>query len=125
VLDPIKPRVLFVDDEPNVLHAISRRLRNDFEISTATSGQEALRTIADDPPFSVTVCDCKMPEMDGIELTRQLRMSEKFSALPIILVTSLESREDKEQGMHAGADAYIVKRGFSQTELLDTIEQLV
>ena len=74
---------------------------------------------------AVLLLDIKMPRMDGIELTRQLRKSEKYNSLPIILVTSLESREDKEQGMHAGADAYIVKRGFSQTELLDTIEQLV
>lgn len=61
-------RVLFVDDEPNVLHAIRRSLRNDFEIAVAESGEEALRLLAEQAPFAAIVCDCRMPKMDGIEL---------------------------------------------------------
>lgn len=66
-----------------------------------------------------------MPNMDGVTLTREIRASSAFAYLPIILVTSLESKADRERGMVAGANAYIVKRGFDQGELLKTIEQLV
>lgn len=66
-----------------------------------------------------------MPNMDGIGLTRSIRESEEFSELPVILVTSLESPQDRERGMVAGADAYIVKRGFDQAELLKTVQQLI
>jgi response regulator RpfG family c-di-GMP phosphodiesterase len=65
-------RVLFVDDEPNVLHAIRRSLRNDFEIAVAESGDEALRLLAEQLPFAAIVCDCRMPKMDGIELLRRV-----------------------------------------------------
>jgi two-component system chemotaxis sensor kinase CheA len=63
--------------------------------------------------------------MDGIVLTRQIRETADYKHLPIILVTSLESSEDREKGMIAGADAYIVKRGFNQANLLTTIRQFL
>src|SRR4051812_29250328 len=66
-----KPRVLFVDDEPNVLSGIRRGLRNDFDVHTAESGAEALRLIASSEPFAVIVSDCRMPEMDGVELLQR------------------------------------------------------
>jgi two-component system chemotaxis sensor kinase CheA len=63
--------------------------------------------------------------MDGIGLVTHLRESGEYRDLPLILVTSLESREDRERGMIAGANAYIVKRGFDQAELLATIQRLL
>jgi two-component system chemotaxis sensor kinase CheA len=63
--------------------------------------------------------------MDGIDFTRAVRESADFGDLPVILVSSLESREHQEQGMHAGANAYIVKRGFDQAQLLATIERFL
>jgi DNA-binding response OmpR family regulator len=60
-----------------------------------------------------------------LSLTEQLRANVKYRSFPIVLVTSLESSEDRERGMMAGADAYIVKRGFDQAELLVAIEGLL
>ena len=121
----LRQRVLVVDDsittrtlEKNILEAAG------FEITTATDGVEALRRLAE-KPVDLVVADIEMPNMDGITLTQQLRDSSEHGSLPIILVTSLESREDQERGMLAGADAYIVKRGFDQAELLTTINRLL
>ncbi len=69
--------------------------------------------------------DVQMPHLGGFGLTEKLRDSTKYRSLPIVLVTSLESREDRERGMAAGADAYIVKRGFDQAELLAAIERML
>ncbi|MBN1681634.1 MAG: response regulator [Anaerolineae bacterium] len=118
-------RILVVDDsittrtlEKNILEAAG------YEILTAIDGTEAL-TLLEQQTVALIVSDVQMPHMDGIELTRRLRANERLKTLPLILVTSLESREDRERGMLAGADAYIVKRGFDQADLLATIERLL
>ncbi len=117
--------ILVVDDsittrtlEKNILEAAG------YQITTATHGLEALQRLQENT-VDLVVSDIQMPHMDGIVLTSHLREHNEYSELPIILVTSLESREDREKGMLAGADAYIVKRGFDQAELLATIERLL
>ncbi len=66
-------RILCVDDEPKVLSAFQRQLHEQFEISTATSGAEALQTIASSGPFAVVVSDMRMPEMDGIHFLSEVK----------------------------------------------------
>lgn len=121
-----KTHILVVDDsittrtlEKNILEAAG------FEVTTATDGTEAIRRLEEFDSIKLMVADVEMPQMDGITLVKTLRETQKFGTLPIILVTSLESREDRERGMMAGADAYIVKRGFDQAELLGTIQHLL
>ena len=60
-------RILFVDDEPNVLTAYEREFRNDFELDTASGGREGLNAIAENEPYAVVVSDYQMPGMNGIE----------------------------------------------------------
>lgn len=117
--------ILVVDDsittrtlEKNILETAG------FEVTTATDGKEALHKLKEQH-IDLVVSDVEMPNMDGITLTRHLREQSEYKDLPLILVTSLESRDDRERGMIAGANAYIVKRGFDQAELLKTIQQLV
>ncbi|MFC1960843.1 response regulator [Chloroflexota bacterium] len=116
--------ILVVDDsittrtlEKNILEAAG------YRISIATDGIEALTRLEQSADIALVVSDIQMPVMDGIDLTTHLRADDDYQELPIILVTSLESHEDREKGMMAGANAYIVKRGFDQAELLATIEQ--
>lgn len=117
--------ILVVDDsittrtlEKSILEAAG------YEVHTATDGIQALQQLKSHP-ISLVVADVEMPNMDGITLTRYLRDSKDYQELPLILVTSLESAEDRERGMLAGANAYIVKRGFNQAELLTRIQQLL
>ncbi|MCA1960112.1 MAG: response regulator, partial [Desulfomonile sp.] len=76
-------------------------------------------------PFDLVVSDIEMPRMNGFELTASIRADEKLAHLPVVLVTSLGSREDRERGIDAGANAYIVKGNFDQNHLLETVERLV
>ena len=62
--------------------------------------------------------------MNGFELTAKIRSDRNFSKLPVVLVTALESREDRERGIDVGANAYIVKSSFDQSNLLEVIERL-
>lgn len=117
--------ILVVDDsittrtlEKNILEAAG------YRVTTAIDGLEALNRL-EEHTIDLIVSDIQMPNMDGFIFTQQVRESDAYNSLPVILVTSLEKREDREQGMLAGADAYIVKRGFDQAELLATIEQFL
>jgi two-component system chemotaxis sensor kinase CheA len=66
-----------------------------------------------------------MPRMNGFELTTKIKNDNKLNEIPVILVTALESREDREKGIEVGADAYIVKSSFDQENLLEVIKKLI
>jgi two-component system, chemotaxis family, sensor kinase CheA len=67
----------------------------------------------------------EMPGLNGFELTSQVRADERLKELPVVLVTALDSRKDRERGMEAGASAYVIKGSFDQGDLLATIERLL
>ena len=120
-----KKRILIAEDSPtsrtlikNVLEAAS------FEVITTNDGQEAF-TYLKTNKVDLLVSDIEMPRMDGFTLTRQVRSSDKFKELPIILVTSLSRREDMEKGIEAGANSYIIKSQFDQSVLIDTVKSLI
>lgn len=95
-----------------------------YEVELAGDGVEAF-SLLDERGYDVLVSDVDMPGLDGVALTVQVRQLPRFRELPIILVTSLASAEDRERGLQAGADAYMVKSSFDQDQLLRTIQELV
>ena len=131
-LSPGKPEatrrhILVVDDSITTRTLMKHILANaGYEVSTASDGQEALDLIrgGDSLPDAV-VSDVNMPNMDGFALTETLREDARYARLPVVLVTSLESQQDRIRGLDAGADAYITKGSFDQRELQETIERLI
>lgn len=123
--DVTRHRVLVVDDSITTRTLEKNILENaGFDVLTAADGQAAWALIQDQP-LDVVVADVAMPRMDGFTLTEMVKESEQFKETPVILVTSLESAQDKMRGMEAGADAYITKSSFDQRELLETIDRLI
>ena len=121
----LRGRVLVVDDsittrtmEKNILEA------NDYEVVIAVSGFDALEKL-ETGRFDLMVSDVEMPGMTGFELTKKVRQREDSRDMPVIIVSSLASDEDRRQGMEAGAQAYIVKGNFQQGTLLETVETLI
>jgi two-component system chemotaxis sensor kinase CheA len=96
-----------------------------YSVDTARDGREALERLSRDESIELVVTDVDMPEMDGLELTAAIRADPAYSALPVVVVTSRGGEEDRRRGIEAGADAYMVKRGFDQQVLLETVERLV
>lgn len=123
------PTILVVDDsittrtlEKNILEAAG------YLVKLATDGKEALETLhhlIENGGCDLLLSDIDMPRLNGFDLTSQVRADPSLKNIPIVLVTSLDSPSDRERGIAAGADAYIVKRAFDQQALLDTIEQLI
>jgi two-component system chemotaxis sensor kinase CheA len=95
-----------------------------YSVRVAADGLEAWALLQTET-FDLLVSDVKMPRLDGFGLTEKVRADERLKTLPVILVTSLDSREDREHGVWAGADAYIVKTSFDQDVLLATIRKLI
>ena len=71
------------------------------------------------------ITDLEMPELDGFGLTRAIRADPGRRSLPVVIVTSHGSEEDRREGAEAGADAYLTKQDFDQHALLATVERLV
>jgi two-component system chemotaxis sensor kinase CheA len=96
-----------------------------YRVETAHDGQEALDRLERDETIDLVLTDVDMPNLDGIALTKAIRAHPIHSALPVVVVTSRGEEDDRRRGMDAGADAYMVKRGFDQHLLLETVERLI
>jgi two-component system chemotaxis sensor kinase CheA len=95
-----------------------------YQVKTAVDGMDALTTLRTEA-FDLVVSDVDMPRMSGFDLTAKIRADKKLSELPVVLVTALQSREDRERGIDVGANAYIVKSSFDQSNLLEVIRRLI
>lgn len=95
-----------------------------YRVFPTVDGAEAWATLRTNA-IDLVVSDIEMPRMNGFELTARIRADQELGRLPVILVTALESREDRERGIEAGANAYIVKSSFDQSNLFEAIQQLV
>jgi two-component system chemotaxis sensor kinase CheA len=118
-------RVLVVDDsittrtlEKHILESAG------FKVQVAVDGLEAWGRL-NEMPFDLVIADVEMPNMTGLELTQRIKTTPHTQHTPVILLTSLAKPEQREAGMMAGADAYLVKSRFDQVELLRTIRAVV
>ena len=96
----------------------------DYEVTTAVDGLDAYTTFKSGD-FDLVVSDVEMPKMNGFELTQKIREDKQRAETPVVLVTSLQSSEDRKRGIDAGANAYIVKSNFDQSNLLEVIARLI
>lgn len=95
-----------------------------YTVATAVDGLDAY-TLLKTAAFDLVVSDVEMPRMNGFDLTAKIRSDRQLSELPVVLVTALESREHRERGIDVGANAYVIKSSFDQSNLLGVIRQLI
>ena len=94
-----------------------------YRVKTVMDGLEAFTTLRAER-FDLLVSDVEMPRLNGFDLTARIRADPKLAELPVVLVTALESREDRERGIDVGANAYLVKSSFDQSNLLEAVRRL-
>ena len=116
-LDLTRQHILIVDDKPTNLKVLAATLTGaGFDIAVATNGKMALQQVAEDPP-ELILLDILMPEMDGFETCRQLKVSSTTEEIPVIFMTALSDTVDKVKGLSLGAVDYITKP-FETEEVL-------
>jgi two-component system chemotaxis sensor kinase CheA len=124
---PKSSRTLLVVDDSFMVRELQRSILEaaGYHVETAKNGLEALEQLAANSDIDLVVTDVDMPEMDGLELTAAIRANADWHSLPVIVVTSRRTDEDRRRGVEAGADAYMVKDSFDQQALLDAVAQMV
>lgn len=121
----VRPRLLVVDDSFTTRELIrSMLVAAGYEVEAAVDGVDGLEKLRG-AAFDLVVSDIEMPRMDGFQLAASVKNGEAGLALPVLLVSSLASDEDRRRGLAAGASAYLVKSQFSQESLLDVVTQLL
>jgi two-component system chemotaxis sensor kinase CheA len=120
-----KKTILVVEDSITSRMLLKNILETSgYVVTTAVDGIDAMTRLKTEK-FDAVVSDVDMPRMNGFNLTEKIRGDKKLAELPVVLVTALESREDRERGIDVGANAYIVKSSFDQSNLLETMRRLM
>ena len=121
----VKQKILLVEDSIPIRTQMKRILESaGYDVTAAVDGADGFNKLRAGT-FKAVVSDVQMPNLDGLGLTAKLRQIKEYKDLPVILVTTLASEEDKRQGHQAGANAYITKGDFEQGVLLDTLRTLI
>ena len=124
-LKKLRKQILVVDDSATSRALIRKTLEDsDYQVHTACDGIDALKKLRN-YEINLIVTDVDMPRMNGYNLTEKVRGDERFSHIPVILVTSLDSEQDREYGMTIGANGYIVKSRFEKNLLIETVNDLI
>jgi len=120
-----RARVLIVEDSITARTLVKSILEGaGYAVVATVDGLDALTRLKTEP-FDLVVSDVDMPRMNGFELTAKIRADKKLSELPVVLVTALGSQKDREYGIEVGANAYIAKSDFDQSNLLEIIRRLL
>ncbi len=117
-------RILVVDDEPDVVDLVRTILEGDgYEVVTTTEGKRALGLMLADPP-DLLVLDLMMPEMDGFQVLKLMRMDRRTAAVPVVILSARSQAQDQIGGLQLHASAYVCKP-FSPKDLLAEVRNLL
>ena len=118
------PRILLVDDEPDILKMVRLRLETaGYQVSVAADGEEGLQKAMLEHP-DLMILDLMLPKLNGYEVCKALKQDPKFRSIPIILFTAMAQEKDEKAGFACGADAYM-RKPFHSQELLAEVQRLL
>jgi len=117
-------KILVVDDEEHILMILKDSLEfSGFQVVTASNGEEALEVVAREIP-DLMVLDIGMPKLDGWEVCRRIKGTEKTKHIPVIILTAYAQTSDQRKGMELGADRFVTKP-CDLAQLVDEINSLL
>ncbi len=118
-----KIKVLIIEDEKEVSELYKLKLTiDDYDVITATSGQEGLKKAFKDSPDLIFL-DIKMPKMDGFEVLKRLRENPKTKKTPVVILSNFDEEDMVEKGLTLGADEYLIKSQFTPEEISSKVQR--
>jgi DNA-binding response OmpR family regulator len=119
-----KPKILIVDDEPNIIMSLEYLLRRkNYEVFIARNGSEALESIQKDLP-QLILLDIMMPDVDGYQICEFVKTTPEYKEMKVIFLSAKSKKSDIEKGLALGADLYLLKP-FSNKDLLQNINNVL
>ena len=120
-----KNRLLLVEDSIIIRTQMQRLLKGaGYDVTIAENGSIGWQKVREQK-FDIVLSDVEMPQMSGLEMTANIRQHSQYDRLPIVLITTLASAEDRQRGEEAGANAYLTKGDFDQQLLFQTLSRLI
>jgi len=121
-----KKKILVVDDSITTRTLLFNILQQQgYAVTAMINGLDAWHELQKNKHYDLIVTDVEMPLLNGFELIKKIKASESLSAIPTVIVTSLDSNEDKRLGVQIGANAYICKDSLNTDSLLSIVKQLI
>jgi len=120
----MKKKILVIDDELSIRMLLENYLSKKYEVVTKVDGQEGIKYLEEGNMPHLIVADIQMPNLDGYEFLKQLKASGFFKDIPIIMLSGIESSQERVKFLKMGADYYIVKP-FNPEELSLRIDNLI
>lgn len=117
-------KVLLIEDEPNIIEAISFILSRDgWSVSTHSNGHDAVDVVLGEPP-DLLILDVMLPGKSGFDILKELRETTDLETLPVLMLTARGQKADREMAERAGASRFMTKP-FSNAEVLEAVRELV
>jgi DNA-binding response OmpR family regulator len=121
---PAGKKILVVEDEADILHLVTHYLEKEgFRLRTAGTGVQALKLVKEDRP-DLIILDLMLPELDGLEVCKKIRMNADTAMIPILMLTAKAEESDTVIGLELGADDYVTKP-FSPKALVARVKALL
>ncbi|MCE1202093.1 MAG: response regulator transcription factor [Bacteroidia bacterium] len=120
----MKKKILVIDDELSIRLLLENYLGKTYEVTTKSDGLEAMKWLQDGNLPDLIVADIQMPNLDGIQFIQQIRASGFYKDIPLIMLSGIESSQEKIKCLKMGANDYVVKP-FNPEELSIRIELLL
>jgi two-component system, chemotaxis family, sensor kinase CheA len=123
---PARRHSILVVDDALTIRELQRSIleRAGFDVQVAVDGKHALSALAE-APVDLVLTDIEMPNMDGFALTEAIRAHPTLANIPVLILSSRSSADDRQRGLDAGADGYIQKSGFDEASLLAAVNRLL
>lgn len=116
----IKKKVLLVEDDETIIQMYTMKLKESFEVATASTGVAALEMVEEVKP-DIILLDIIIPQKDGFTVLKELKSKSTTKGIAVILLTNLGQDSDREKGEQAGAIDYVVKSDYTPQQVLDKI----
>lgn len=117
-------KVLIVEDETALLYALKAELSRSFEVLEAVDGEKALKTIEENQP-DLIILDVLLPGINGFEVLKRIKKSEKTKNIPVIILSNLGEKENIAKGKNLGADDYLIKTNYTLEEIVQKLKKLI
>jgi len=124
-METTKAKILLIEDDTFLARMYKSKLNTEnFEVLVAYDGEKGYAMALNDSPTAILL-DIVLPKMDGYQVLKKLKDSEKTRYIPVILLTNLGQKDDIDRGLALGAKDYLIKAHFTPTEVVDKIKKVI